>query len=505
MSTIRFMVPMAIPNKPITKNHFIIDRNTSKLNSFINVSSDPTGGLRRRCSLLQCKAQISSCDQTTRRSGDYNYAIWDFDSVKSLSSKYKEEKYSKRACELICQVNMMLDHEEMDAVQQLEFIDDLQRLGISYKFEDKINQILNRIYDEDYFKNYQRDNLYSTALGFRLLRQHGLSVSQDVFDIFKNEMGEFKPCLGDDTKGLLELYEASFVLTQGEKTLDLAREFATNLLEKKVNIGIEDEHFSLLVHSALEIPLHWRIPRLHARWCIDAYGMRQDMNPIVLELAKLDFNIVQASQLEELKHVLSWWKQTRLPEKLSFARVMVVEYYVMPISELFEPQYEFARIMITKVNAFITFVDDIFDVYGTLEELRVFNDVIQRWDIEAMDKLPHYMQICFLALNNFVNEMAYDEELRRGDIPKSIQCYMNDTGASREEAREYIRSLMYETWKKMNEERFADSPFQADFVRFAVYIGRMAEYWYSKHENRRGIQFAHTREYIKKFLFEPIP
>ncbi|KAK6156795.1 hypothetical protein DH2020_011043 [Rehmannia glutinosa] len=214
------------------------------------------------------------------------------------------KRYSKRACELICQVNMMLDHEEMDAVQQLEFIDDLQRLGISYLFEDKIDKILNRIYDEDYFKNYQRDNLYATALGFKLLRQHGFSVSQDVFDIFKNEMGEFKPSLGDETKGLLELYEASFLLTQAEKTLDLAREFVTNLLKKKVNIGIEDEHFSLLVHSALDLPLHWRIPRIHAIWCIDAYEMRQDMNPIVLELAKLDFNIAQASQLEEIKHVL---------------------------------------------------------------------------------------------------------------------------------------------------------------------------------------------------------
>ncbi|KAK6156767.1 hypothetical protein DH2020_011015 [Rehmannia glutinosa] len=502
----------------------------------------------------------------------------------------------------------MLDHEEMDAVQQLEFIDDLQRLGISYLFEDKINQILNHIYDEDYFKSYQRNNLYSTALGFRLLRQHGFSVSQDVFDIFKNELGEFMPSLEDDTKGLLELYEASFLLTQAENTLDLAREFATNLLKKKVedegNIGIniDHEHLSLLVHSALEIPLQWRIPRLHARWCIDTYGMRLDMNPIVLELAKLDFNIVQASQLEEVKHILSWWKQTRLPEKLSFARDMVVEDYIMPISELFEPQYEYTRIMITKVNAFITLIDDIFDVYGTLEELRLFNNVIQRWDIEVMDKLPNYMQICFLALNNFVNEIAYDvlkeqdfliiphlrkswtdlcitylieaewyskgytptleeymsngwisiaahvilthaffsmtnpiekevvqslykyhhivryaaiilrfandlgtsvEELRRGDVPKSIQCYMNETGASREEARQYIRFLMCESWKKINEERFADSPFQPDFVRFAFYIGRMAQYWY-RHENGRGIHYAHTKDYIIRFLFEPI-
>ena len=31
-----------------------------------------------------------------------------------------------------------------------------------------------------------------------------------------------------------------------------------------------------------------------------------------------------------------------------------------------------------------------------------------RWDINAMDQLPDYMKICFLALHNFVNEMALD-------------------------------------------------------------------------------------------------
>lgn len=31
-----------------------------------------------------------------------------------------------------------------------------------------------------------------------------------------------------------------------------------------------------------------------------------------------------------------------------------------------------------------------------------------RWDLKAIDRLPYYMQICFLALNNFVNEMAFD-------------------------------------------------------------------------------------------------
>lgn len=74
----------------------------------------------------------------------------------------------------------------------------------------------------------------------------------------------------------------------------------------------------------------------------------------------------------------SWWKQTCLAENLPFARDRVVECYFWTLGGLFEPRYGYSRIMATKSNAFITIIDDIFDVYGTLEELQLLNNVIQR-------------------------------------------------------------------------------------------------------------------------------
>lgn len=74
-----------------------------------------------------------------------------------------------------------------------------------------------------------------------------------------------------------------------------------------------------------------------------------------------------------------WWKQTGLTEKLPFARDRVVECYLWTVA-FFPPAYGYSRMMATKVFTIITIIDDIFDVHGTLEELQLFNSVIQRSD-----------------------------------------------------------------------------------------------------------------------------
>lgn len=40
-------------------------------------------------------------------------------------------------------------------------------------------------------------------------------------------------------------------------------------------------------------------------------------------------------------------------------------------------------------------------------ELCSNQSVFVRWDDEAVDQLPYYMQICYMVLESFINEMAY--------------------------------------------------------------------------------------------------
>ncbi|KAI9198231.1 hypothetical protein LWI28_012096 [Acer negundo] len=93
---------------------------------------------------------------------------------------------------------------------------------------------------------------------------------------------------------------------------------------------------------------------------------------------------------------------------MSFARIRLVESYLWTVRITFEPQFGYCRRMLTKVISLITVIDDVYDVYGTLNELELFTDAVDRWDLKAMKQLPDYMKICFLALYNSVDEMASD-------------------------------------------------------------------------------------------------
>nr|QNC49796.1 terpene synthase 8a [Leucophyllum frutescens] len=614
------MKRLLIPSKLAVHNicTFKHNRRKASLCTFPPVYSNGAANaiIRPRSSLSSTPERncIQQDAPIVRRSGNYKPPLWDFDYIQSLNSPYKEERYSKRASELKMQVKMLIEEAILNepVIKQLELIDDLQRLAIADHFENQITRILNCIYNDRYGKNnydddgkpYERD-LYSMALEFRLLRQHGFRVSQDVFDCFRNEEGEFKASpLAEDTKGLLQLYEASFLLTPGEDTLDQAREFTTISLRRNLDQGlISDENLSFLVGCALKLPLHWSIPRFRARTFIGAYERKSDAITTMLEFAKLDFNIFQAMNQEELKTVSRLWKSTGVADKLPFARVEDVPGFMFAFGIVPNREHGYARMkMVTLLYLALT-ADDIFDIYGTLEELQLFTDAIERWDTKSINQLPYYMQIYYLALYNFVNEVAYDflkeqgsiviphlrkslldylrsylqeanwyhkgqkpsleeylkngwtsaggpmffyhvyfllqnsvkkeairglyeyhnvlrlssvvmrltndlgthkPETERGDTPKAMQCYMNDTGASEEKAREHILSLNQETWMKLNEEATdAESIFSRTFITCCVNYGRSGHYMYQP-DGGLGEPNSTLEDQINGLLFEPI-
>lgn len=66
------------------------------------------------------------------------------------------------------------------STEQLQLIDDIQRLGIGYHLEDMIDAILQLQFSA--FST--EEDLFTTALRFRLLRQAGFHVSTGTLSTF---------------------------------------------------------------------------------------------------------------------------------------------------------------------------------------------------------------------------------------------------------------------------------------------------------------------------------
>jgi (-)-germacrene D synthase len=81
----------------------------------------------------------------------------------------------KQHVQIIKEVKNIFLSSKNDIGQQLNLIDSLQRLGISYHFESEIDEALEQIHNN--FTNNKEGDLHFLALAFRLLRQKGHRIS----------------------------------------------------------------------------------------------------------------------------------------------------------------------------------------------------------------------------------------------------------------------------------------------------------------------------------------
>ncbi|GKV37000.1 hypothetical protein SLEP1_g45075 [Rubroshorea leprosula] len=96
------------------------------------------------------------------------------------------------------------------------------------------------------------------------------------------------------------------------------------------------------------------------------------------------------------------------------------------------------------------------------------------------------------------------DEMRRGDVLKSIQCYMHETRVLEEDAHEHIQDLIDKTWKKMNKNEFEPFLLPQTLIETAINLARMAQFM-DKHGDGHSSQDDVMRHRILSLLINPIP
>ncbi|XP_027342115.1 probable terpene synthase 2 [Abrus precatorius] len=300
---------------------------------------------------------------------------------------------------------MFLSSSNNNILQKLNFIDSLQRLGVSYHFQHEIDKSLKQIHN-----TFTNDNsieeescLHCLALLFRLLRQGGYHISSEIFNKFKNNQGNFNEKVAKDVQGMWNLFEAAQLRGHGEDILDEALDFTYIHLKSLINQL--SPSLAAQVSHCLSKPLHKEIPRLKARRYMPFYEDDPSHSKALLNFAKLDFNLQQKLHQKEVCNITMWWKRSDFGTKVPYARNRVVEAYFWPLAMSYEPEYSVARTIVGKLVGCISLLDDTYDAYGTVEELEVFTQAIQRWDISFIQSLPECMKVVFSAIVELWDEI----------------------------------------------------------------------------------------------------
>ncbi|XP_021320375.1 alpha-humulene synthase isoform X1 [Sorghum bicolor] len=344
----------------------------------------------------------------------------------SLSQR-SEEWMRERADELKGQVRRMFvtGGKDMSIADMLSLVDTLKRLGIDNHFHEEIDLALSHIHTEDQDNFHGSNDLHVVALRFGLLRQHGLWVSADVFDKFRDAMGSFSMDLATDSKGLLSLYNAAHMAVPGEAVLDDAVAFARRHLEAAKGKLIRSPMVEQ-VSRALNTPRPRWPRRLEAMHYITEYEQEDEHNAIILELARLDFSIVRSVYIEEIKNLSLWWRDLYNDVKLPYARNRIVETHLFSSGVFPEKEHSRARIIFTKTFAFLSLMDDTYDTHATLEECQKLTEAIQRWDESMVPILPEYLRMFYIKLLRNYKEIEEDilepwEKNRMADFKKSFK------------------------------------------------------------------------------------
>ncbi|XP_027182188.1 viridiflorene synthase-like [Coffea eugenioides] len=334
--------------------------------------------------------------------------------LKKLNKNLIEERFARcfQGYDLCAKEIEMLKAEVMSMLlatsktmmEKLNFINQIERLGILHHFEDEIENQLQQFFNLcTNLGEHQEYDLSAVGLQFRLFRQHGYNISCDIFDQFIDGNSKFQESLCSDMKGLLSLYEAAHVRTHGDKILDEALAFTTTHLKR--GLSYVGSTLAKQVTHALEKPLHKGISRYEAYCYISIYEEDESNNKLLLRLAKLDYHLLQMLYKQDLCEIIRWGKKLDMRSKIPYARERFVECYFWAVGTFYEPKYSFARQMFAKIAVFVAIVDDAYDAYGTLEELKIFTDAVDRWDGNGIDQLPECLKTTYMTLLSLNKEL----------------------------------------------------------------------------------------------------
>ncbi|KAK1567798.1 hypothetical protein Q3G72_016725 [Acer saccharum] len=111
---------------------------------------------------------------------------------------------------------------------------------------------------------------------------------------------------------------------------------------------------------------------------------------------------------------------------------------------------------------------------------------------------------------SIITRLAYDlgtstDEIKRCDVAKTIWCYMNKEGMAEEEARDHIKGLICDLWKKVNEIKIKKNNFlPKSMVKMCLNMARTAQCIF-QHGDGIGTSIGVTKDCLISLILKAFP
>uniref|UniRef100_A0A0D9W3K1 Terpene synthase N-terminal domain-containing protein n=1 Tax=Leersia perrieri TaxID=77586 RepID=A0A0D9W3K1_9ORYZ len=410
-----------------------------------------------------------------------------------------------------------------DVVARMNLVDAIQRLGISHLFENEISSTLSDIHKNDFTSS----SLQDIALRFRLLREHGLWVSPDVFNNFKDDDRRFINGVANDPRGLLSLYNAAYLLVHDEPELEEAISFSRHHLKSMIQGSVLKHPLVDQVQRALHLPLPRTYKRAETLHYFLEYGQEEGHNSILLDLAKLDFNILQGVHLKELKAVSEWDENSipLLPEYLKNFYSKLLNNFKefedqVAVNEKYRVSY--AKMEFQKLSHYYleeaewlhqnhkpSFQEQVaLSTKTPGAQLVCVSTAIGRGDVftkEAFEWTTRSDAIKACAkIMRFMNDIAsFKRGKNKGDIASTVECYMNEHKVTSEAAFTELSLLIEDEWRTMNEALFEHHEL-LPAVQRVVNLAISIMFLYDKRKDAYTFS-SHLQEIVKSLFVKPVP
>uniref|UniRef100_I1PBH2 Terpene synthase metal-binding domain-containing protein n=1 Tax=Oryza glaberrima TaxID=4538 RepID=I1PBH2_ORYGL len=291
------------------------------------------------------------------------------------------------------------------------------------------------------------------------------------------------------------------------------------------------------VSRALDIPLARAPKLLETMRYITEYEREEAHDGVVLELARLDFELIRPLYLKELKTLSLWWRQLYDSVKLSYARDRLVESYFWSCAIFHGEKYSRSRIIFTKLlNDFDEMEDSLEpdEKYSMSYAKTTFKQMSEYYLREAqwssdkyMPSFAEHLDISLMSsgfpamapvlllgvrdsggaaattkeafewatsvpvpalvraggeLARFLNDTAsYRIGKSGGDMASTVECYMAERGVGGGEAVAAVAALAERAWRTINGECAAVGTMDAALLpaaRLMVNLARTVEVIY---------------------------